>query len=415
MDIRSEIIRLTGSKVYQRLSDYYAKRSVFDILGIERREEAHSHFIAWLFDPSENHGCGSYALFRFLQCLAKSRIDFRELNKCATLWGLDDVFVTGNYKMIGDVGVETEVSLSSGRASGKQRIDILVLARLQFDGKEKCLPIIIENKVKSQEHDNQTLVYYKWAVDKYKDESKYWKPIFVFLTPDATLDLKEAHGRDCCCEAFVKTNYQYFVNFVIEPTLRRMDGGPGKSLVNDYLRCLSCTRTINIEKGKGKEKFVMAINSEERELLRMFWKQNQALLKVAMEALSEDEEFSETERKTFKKGANALDGKKDYSRYRLDGGEERFSKRGIVEAVVTSYLNKHPRTTLQEFSEKFPGALHAGGFSRPATGNYNKSRYYEPMTLSDGSKIIVSNQWGIGNIDQFLENAKKLGFQIEIS
>ena len=110
-----------------------------------------------------------------------------------------------------------------------------------------------------------------------------------------------------------------------------------RTRVEDYLRCLSYANVTNEDGIKGE--LVMAITAKERELLRQFWKSNKALLSAAMEALSEDEDCTEEERQAFR-SASETTSSKDYSRYRLQGEDESFGKRGIVAAVLRMYFSE---------------------------------------------------------------------------
>ena len=83
------------------------------------------------------------------------------------------------------------------------------------------------------------------------------KPILIFLAPDYEKDIK------CKCEAFIKVSYQNLVDYVIEPCLMNVSNNQAKSLIENYLRCLSNT-TINEILGK-KEGRIMAFVGKEKE------------------------------------------------------------------------------------------------------------------------------------------------------
>lgn len=404
---REEIIRLTNSKTYQMLSVYYGRRSLFDILGVARRELTHSRFLAWLLDPTANHGCGAYPLMKFLQAIVMAKTKFSELNKDSSLSDVPvDVLVTGGYEIRG-VTVRTEVPVS-----GRKRIDLLLEASLACGGIVRQLPIIVENKVKSDEHDRQTEAYYMWAEAKFGDRRAYWCPIYIFLTPDKTLNMVNGSGRGCACAAYVRMNYQLLVDYVIEPMRNQITTDQAKTLVGDYLRCLSYA---DITKEERKVEGVMARSKEESQLLRQFWENNSSLFTAVFEALSEDDNYSDADRKMFGKVAKTSE-RKDYTRYRLAGDEEIYSKRGIVGAVIAAYLVRERargRVTLAKFKRDFPKNLHSGGFFRLWADVTDKSRFFTPVTLDDGVEIACSNQWGSPNIGGFLKRAKELGFCIE--
>lgn len=413
MNYREEIVRLCNSPAFQKLSAYYGDRGIFDILKISRIEQAHSRFIAWLLNPLEQkHGCGFYPIEKFLQAVTIAKDKFASLNADAFL-PVDYMngFVSGNFA-IRSVDVQTEVEIQVPRNGQNidRRLDILLHVYMQKGDEEKMLPVILENKVKSHEHTDQTVDYHVWAEMAYADEEKFWKPIYVFLSPDKTGAMKEGRGRICASPYFIKINYQYLVQYVIEPSLERISRAEGRSFVRDYLRCLSYSNIYD-ERGR-REELVMARSREESELLRQFWKSNSPILSAAMAALAEDDDFSEQERRSFQRAAEATDARRDYTKYKLTGDEEEYSKRGIVGAVVAAYLARNPEVTWDTFKRDFPDALHTGGFSRLAADIRDANRYFPPVRLADGNEIVYSNQWGVGNIEGFLAAAKKLGFEI---
>lgn len=410
MDIRTEIIRLYNSNAYQELSRYYKRRSSFDILGVARKEYVHSNFLAWFLDPAETHGCGVYTLKKFLQLLVTSKLEFCTCNHGVFLpEEYIDFFIADDYE-IRSAEVKTEVVVPGIRDNSSRRIDILLKIEIVRGDEVRTLPIIIENKVNSREHSDQTQAYHDWAVREFANERCY-SPLFVFLSPDKPLELKSGRGRRCVCRDYIKTDYQYLVDFVIEPSFGCIETEEGRTLVSDYLRCLSYS-DVSSECGGFKEA-VMATSKKERELLRQFWKSNHALLSAALGALSEDEDFSDAERATFRSASDAATSQKDYSRYRIRGEEETYGKRGIVQAVIRAFLDEHTDVSYEEFKVAFPDSLHTGGFSRLSTEVSDPSRYFDPVTLNDGKVIVYSNQWGVGNIDAFIDRAHDHGIEVE--
>ena len=409
MDYRQAMIALYNSTPYQELSKYYMRKSTFDILGVSRTESVHSDFLAWLLRPNETHGCGVYAVKKLLQSIAKAKLDLGESNREGFLPDeYVDAFVTDACAIDAvDVHRERSISGSRGRA---RRPDLLLLISCTIGNKKKILPVIIENKVKSGEHDEQTLAYQEWALSNYANRRRYFQPLFVFLSPDRSCRLRRNRGRRCACGQYIRINYQTLVDNMIEPALERMASADARKLTEDYLRCLSFS-DVTDERGK-KGEIVMAITGKERVLLRQFWKSNSALLSAAMEALADDEDFSDSEREAFRRAGNAV-AHKDYSRYRLNRGTEEYSKRGLVGAVVRAYLDANPRTTLVGFKRAFPDHLHSGGFSKLRNRVRDLARYFPGMRLADGKVIYVSNQWGVDNIEAFIECARGLHFDIE--
>ena len=118
----------------------------------------------------------------------------------------------------------------------------------------------------------------------------------------------------------------------------------------------------------------------------------------------------------------AIKGKRDTSKYTFNG--EAFAKGRLVHAVVKDYVSKNPDTTFDELKKAFPDEWQAGGAKNLENRNVfarlsdaekkfeDKGKRYhffkegEPIQLSD-EVIAVSNQWGIGNIGDFVDGSNK--------
>lgn len=118
---------------------------------------------------------------------------------------------------------------------------------------------------------------------------------------------------------------------------------------------------------------------------------------------------------------NAPTASKDTSKYEFDG--QVFGKGRLVLAIVKRYVEAHPMVTFAELQQAFPkdcqGSLGVIATVEQANEIYtatNRKRHFlEPedlVQLSD-STVAVSSQWGIGNIDRIIKQAKALGFSIE--
>ncbi len=112
---------------------------------------------------------------------------------------------------------------------------------------------------------------------------------------------------------------------------------------------------------------------------------------------------------------------RDTSKYSIDGGEP-LKKRRFVLAVVRKYVEGHPGITYEQLKERFPDSLSGSplhGVFRPYEDVQQKLQnqpdlvkrfFLEPedlITLSDGTRLTVYNQWG-QHFANFLEVAQKL-------
>ena len=112
---------------------------------------------------------------------------------------------------------------------------------------------------------------------------------------------------------------------------------------------------------------------------------------------------------------------KDYTKYKFNG--DTFGKGRLVLAVLKYHIQNNPDLTYAELDKQFPKSCQGnlGVFATIEDANEifvrtNRHRYFdkpeEYIMLSDSS-IAVCSQWG-GNINQFLKQAKSLGYDIKI-
>ena len=112
---------------------------------------------------------------------------------------------------------------------------------------------------------------------------------------------------------------------------------------------------------------------------------------------------------------------RDTTKYSIDGGKP-LMKRRFVLTVVKKYVENHPSVTFNELKVRFPDSLSRkpihGVFQRyedvrkkiesqPDLENRFFLQPEELITLSDGTKVTVYNQWG-NNFQKFLEVAQQL-------
>ena len=107
----------------------------------------------------------------------------------------------------------------------------------------------------------------------------------------------------------------------------------------------------------------------------------------------------------------------DFTKYTLEGIPNKLNKTRLVQRVIESYCenNELNYTSLKSI---WPDDLQGGkGVVRlhSEIDEPNERNYYmdSPITLSDGSKVVVCNQWGKSNISNFINCAVNAGFKIK--
>lgn len=122
----------------------------------------------------------------------------------------------------------------------------------------------------------------------------------------------------------------------------------------------------------------------------------------------------------------------DQTKYKLEGVSESLGKGRLVQAVIREYVRQNPSVTYEELLKVFPASLRGVKRSSSYWGCLNLLKdareLYEDtgykrhfmkgcdiIKLKDGNEVVVSSQWGIGNINMFINAANKLGFNIVIN
>lgn len=212
---KDQIIAFYNDALFQKLNAYYSKTTLFNILKIERNENRHSAFLAWLLDIKGSHGLGEEPLKRFMRLLANRDSEF------------ETPFLNGNYK-IESMTVELEQHAEFEKKKG--RIDILIDFSYSYKSNsnfiDKKTLVIIENKIYTEEHDKQTNTYYDWALQqaKYKNHCI----VGVFLSPEK--------NAKCACEQFIKITYDDILRHVIDSLpFKKISPSDACVLIDDYV------------------------------------------------------------------------------------------------------------------------------------------------------------------------------------
>ena len=213
--MRSQIIKFYNDSDFQKLNSYYNRTTIFNIMNIERRELSHSAFLKWLLDINDSHNLGEEPLKKLLRMLVNT--DYNNILKEDIL----NILLIGDYQ-IQDFHIETEKAVESDKNKG--RIDIFAKFNIFKKDFKKDVIVIIENKVDSKHHDNQTKTYKDWAEKEYKDNII----IPIYLTP------YPENEKDEIANYFIIT-YQDILEHVIEPLLNMEMDTDTKIVLEDYI------------------------------------------------------------------------------------------------------------------------------------------------------------------------------------
>lgn len=413
---QKQIINFGNSAEFKKLNAYYSQPSLFSALGVSRHENTHSNFLAWLLTPQpekNDHGLGDTALRKFLETLALACALPHSIGKIAPK--LSNAITTGAYTL-SNITIEREKHIGVGR------LDIYLEGVITFDGEDMPLIIIVENKVKSSEHDMQTGRYLE-ALKPLVSRPGFF--LSVFLTPLNSREYERLGAPTCEAKEFIELNYQYLADGVITPCHETAPDGSVKRYLGEYLLALSLP-----EMRQDKGDIIMAISKEERDLLARFWDKHKDLLTAAILSIGDYVPLEEAEQRIVSEASQVITKaiQRDYTRYTwefsgsgplLRSGGKNLPKNRLVLEVVTHYAAEHPSLTLSELQDIFPNKLQ-GSFgvvvalkdADPANFKGYK-RYYtdDPIILTDGP-VAVSTQWNGEIIKGFIAVAESLGYII---
>ncbi len=396
--IRDEIIKFKNDPDFQKLENFYYSKSFSEILGVSRRELSHSKFIAWIINNTESHNLGEFPIKKFLDIILKySNSKIKDKNS-----ELYNSFVTEDYE-IEHVFVKPEFFIKN-----VGRLDIYIELTLLISKSQRNVKLIIENKVESKENNDQTNNYFKHFNSIKKEDETI---IYIYLTPISTLELIDLIESECNCKEFIQINYQSIVDYLIEPALNQNISNRTKNIIMEYLKSLS-QPSIDDEIDGHKKELIMALGNEERKLLSSFWNKNQKLILASLYAISLDPEQEEDTRDSIREALDKLSSDKDRRTFNLKYHGEIFSsnfkksdialqtinllyKNGLIDDNIIKYLKEDKSCSFLLLKKK-------GDFTETEI-KYRKYKTNDfPELTYNGEEFYVARNWGIGNIDKFI-------------
>lgn len=393
-EIIDYIIAFNNDVDVQRLKEIYYSQTLPEIFAVSRRELTHSSFLAWLFATSSNHGLGTAPLVQLLELYV---LKSREQEKNRITDELSNAIITRDFHISECISVTEEAVVT---ANAKGRADIVLTCEINLPNLSlNKLKIVIENKVYSDEHGNQTQTYFDYYESK---KEKQEEVLYIYLTPPTSI-------ADADCSEFIHITYQDLLEHVFEPIRRRIDiSQRTQFILNEYISSLSIPADVIEDKNVTHiQTSILAIGMEEKELLQAFWDKNKRLIIAALTAISSDDDDA-------KKLLQNLS-QRDFSKYMVNGNGP-YCKNRTVEAAVKLYLEKNNDTTIDELKKIFPDNLRRTfGVIRSCHDEIkDKTRYFEAEHPETKEKFFICNQWGQYTND-FVDyvNAANLGIRIE--
>jgi hypothetical protein len=168
-EVINSIEALIEDAEFQNLHKRLSENTIFDLLGVSMEERIHSRMLGWLLNPSESHGLGVTIIRRFL-FKAAQLARFQHLAYGEAGGQLITPLHAETFSF-SDLVIHPEYRLKTAR-----RPDLLLTSK---DERWLCL---IENKILSDEGDEQTTDYYD-GVHKEFPPKEFPNRLFIYLSP----------------------------------------------------------------------------------------------------------------------------------------------------------------------------------------------------------------------------------------
>lgn len=393
--------KITREKVEEWLMQFHSNQatraiirkinqnSILDIYGIARSETHHSKFLAWLFNPNESHNTGELALRKLLNIAVRRGIeqnnqseDFLRVKKIVLTSASLSSTSTSNVQVLTESYVEAQ-----GKKGAKGRIDILIQ---NVELGTEPINIVIENKIYSNEHDEQTITYFEGINQKFPKPKN--RNIFLYLTPKSNWEMPKVDGPSCTCKDFIEINYQDILTEVLTSILEEPISSATRIAIEDYVHCIT-SPSIH-----SKNYNSMATDKETDEMLKKFWDANEELILAAINAFANSGEKKYEGADKAQKAITEFVDNKDYTQYSING-QGTYSKNALVKEIVTRIIEKGGDVmgTLKNLDAKCAIRL------LQTEDHYNRAVKRAVELKYNGGSIYITNQWRIGNISSFID------------
>lgn len=320
-DIKDLIIKFNLDESINDLKRYYSTPTTWEIINQSRKETRHTQFLAWFFGNKDFNADPNAGPIKKLIVLLLKWANMQE-NAAFDEELANSIYSQSLSILSYNVTPEYDILVEP---YGEGDIDILVSCVAKVNDVERNINIAIENKIGAPETTKkrfgkdgtettlyQTKAYYQYITKEYKDDIN----LFVFLKP-TDRDLENVKQAECKCDKYIQINYQELLDNIIQPVCDQKDiSVENKYRLKDYIKTLG--KPAETDEDTNKNIIIMAMNQKERELLTIFFKNNEGLIRAAINALG-DEELSKSmesfDRKTRSK--YSINGKGCYSMYEV--------------------------------------------------------------------------------------------------
>ena len=431
-DIKDLIIKFNLDESINDLKRYYSTPTTWEIINQSRKETRHTQFLAWFFGNKDFNADPNAGPIKKLIVLLLKWANMQE--NAAFDEELENSIYSQSlsilsYNVIAEYPIIIKPTSEDKPAYGAGDIDIVVRCVARVNNMVRNINIAIENKIGAPETTKcfikndtrqskpnktilyQTEAYYQYITEKYKDDIN----LFVFLKP-TDCNLEDVERAECKCDKYIQINYQEILDNIIQPVSDQKDiSVENMYRLKDYIKTLGKPAETDDDKDSDTNKniIIMAMEQKERELLTTFFKNNEDLIRAAINALGIPE-LSQSMAKVAQGGhprrAYAINGNGSYSMY------------DVLEKFVEYRLAKSS-DSVQDIDKEIKGYI---GGERVNVSDTQDIRVFQEGKKSHGTftfngrEIRYTKQWGDGdsksNFCKFRENVSKnyTDFQINV-
>ena len=319
-DIKDLIIEFNLDESINDLKRYYSTPTTWEIINQSRKETRHTQFLAWFFGNKDFNADPNAGPIKKLIVLLLKWAN-KQVNAAFDKELANSIYSQSLSILSYDVSAESPIFIEPYKEG---YIDILVKCVAKVNNKVKNINIAIENKIGAPETIKpfnktklyQTEAYHQYITKTYNNNDDI--NLFVFLKP-TDRDLEYIKQAECKCDKYIQINYQEILDNIIQPVSDQKDiSVENMYRLKDYIKTLG--KPAETDDDTNKNIIIMAMEQKERELLTTFFKNNEDLIRAAINALG-DEELSKSmaklERKSRSKNTYNINGKGCYSMYEV--------------------------------------------------------------------------------------------------
>ncbi len=387
--IKELILRFNLDESVNGLKRYYSTPTTWDIIKQSRRETSHTQFLAWMFGNKDfnadlNAGPIKKLVVLLLKWSEKQKGAEFDSNLAGSIYGQ-------NFSII-SYEVKSEVRINA-RNYGDGIIDVLITCEVKVNDERRNINIVIENKIDSKETTKvkdkkvyQTDAYYDYVAKTYPGDIN----LFVYLKP-TLCGLEDIHEAECHCKKYIQLNYQELLDNIIQPISEQKSISAEDTFrLKDYIKTLGKPAEIEDEKS-NKRITVMAMEKKEKELLTIFFNNNEDLIRAAIEAQDDCEDL-----KGALSSANIGRAKRLYT---INNGTETLTMYKVLEKFIEFRLNDLSATLdgidkeIEEYTGRKDNVRDSNDLNKKVC---QEDRHHGELQLNDGRKIIYTKEWGDG-------------------